>query len=89
LSFDYGVYSNNFGDWPKETKFEDLKIDGKAARIGTAANEFHKGFLYSTQVHIDLDGRVALSMFAACKSEKEVALAKKIFRTIAFKSKKA
>lgn len=88
VSFDYGIYSNNFGDWPKDTKFEDLKIDRKAARIGTAKQEFHKGFPYSTQVHIKLDGGVALSMFAACKSEKEVALARKIFETIAFKTKK-
>jgi hypothetical protein len=89
LSFDYGIYSNNFGDWPKETKFEDLKIDGRAARIGTVAHEFHKGFPHSTQVYIKLDKEVALSMFAACKSDKEVALARKIFETIAFKAKKA
>ena len=87
LSFDYGWYSNNFGDWPKDTKFEDVEIDGKAARIGTVKQEFHKGFPYSTQVHIKLKGGVALSMFAACKSQKEVALARKIFETIAFTTK--
>src|SRR5215475_282732 len=56
LSFDYGIYSNNFEDWPKETKFEDLKVNGKDARIGTAMPEFHEGFPYSTQIHIRLDG---------------------------------
>jgi hypothetical protein len=30
LSFDYGWYSNNFEDWPKDTKFEDLKVNGNA-----------------------------------------------------------
>ena len=87
LSFDYGWYSNNFEDWPKDTKFEDLKVNGKDARIGTVAHTFHKGFPYSTQIHIKLDGGMALSMFAACKSEEEVALARKIFKTISFKAK--
>lgn len=87
LAFDYGIYSGGFSDWSKETKFDDLKIDGKAARIGTKSIEPHNGFLYFTQVHIKLDGAVALDMFADCRSEKEVALAKKIFETIVFKSK--
>jgi hypothetical protein len=87
LDFDFGDYSNNFEGWPKDTRFQDLKVDGKAARIGTAPHAFHNGFAYSTQVHIKLDGGVALSMFAACKSEKEVALARKVFETIKFKAK--
>ena len=87
LSFDYGWYSNNFEDWPKDTKFEDLKVNGKDARIGIVAHAFHKGFPYSTQIHIKLDGGMALSMFAACKSEEEVALARNIFKTIAFNAK--
>ena len=87
LSFDYGIYSNNFDGWPKVTKFEDLKVNGKDARIGTAPREFHKGFPYSTQIHIKVDGGIALSMFAACKSEEEVALARKIFKTISFNAK--
>lgn len=87
LTFDFGMYSNNFGDWPKETKFEFLTIDGKPARIGTVEHEFRKNLRYSTQVYIKLDENTALSMFAACKSEQEVALARKIFETIAFKTK--
>jgi hypothetical protein len=87
ISFDYGRYSNNFGDWPKDTKFETLKVDGKVAKIGTAAHEFHEGFPYSSQFYVKLDGGTALSMFAACKSQKEVAVARKIFETIAFKAK--
>jgi hypothetical protein len=87
LSFDYGQYSNNFGDWPKETKFESVKIDGRPARIGTAVSEQKKGLPHSTQVHIKTDGGASLSMFAACRSEKEVALARKIFETIAFNAK--
>ena len=88
LSFDLGIYANHFDGWPKDTKFEDVKVHGKAARIGTVAHEFHKGFPYSTQIHIKLAGGVALSMFAACKSEKEVALARKIFETITFNATK-
>lgn len=84
LEFDYGPYSNNFSDWPQDTKFEKLKIDGYNARIGKVAHEFRNGFPYSTQVHIDLGGSWALSMAATCKSEKDVALARKIFETITF-----
>lgn len=87
LSFDYGEYSNNFGEWPKETLFEHLKIDGKVARVGVAKKSFREGYPYSTQVRIEVDDRVALSMFAACRSEKEVALAREIFLSIAFAAK--
>jgi len=84
LSFDYGIYSNNFDDWPKDTKFDNIKVNGKNARIGTVTHEFQKGFPYSIQIHIKLDGGIALSMFVACKSEKEEALARQIFDTISF-----
>ena len=86
LSFDYGIFSNNFGDWPKDTKFEDVKVGGKAARLGTVAHEFHPGFPYACQIRINLKDGVALSMFAACKSEKDLALARKILESIEFKS---
>jgi hypothetical protein len=78
------MHSNNFCDWPKDTEFENIKVNGKTARIGSVKHEFHKGFPYSTQIHIKLDGGIALSMFAACKSEKELALARKIFETVSF-----
>src|SRR5215813_13967118 len=35
LTFYYGRYSNNMGDWPRETRFANARIDGKEARIGT------------------------------------------------------
>ena len=89
LSFDFGFYSNNFGDWPKETKFEQVKINGRNARIGTAKREFHEGYPYSTQVYIQQSKNVALSMFAACKSEKEVAVARKVFETIVLHEKRS
>jgi hypothetical protein len=84
ISFDYGLYSNNFFDWPPETKFEKVKVDGRPAKIGTKKNQLGKRFAYSTQVYIKM-GDGALSMFASCKSEKEVALARRIFETILFK----
>jgi hypothetical protein len=89
LSFDLGPYSNNFGDWPKETKFEEVKINGRAARIGTAKKEMHEGYPYSTQVHMKAGEYTALSMFAACKSEKEVTLARKVFETIVWHEKRS
>jgi len=87
VSFDYGWYSNNFSDWPKETKFENVKVGGRDARIGTVAHEFQKGFPFTTQIHFKLDERMRLSVFAACKSEKELAVARRIFESIAFKGK--
>ncbi len=89
LSFDFGIYSNNFGDRPKDTKFEKVKINGRAARIGTAKHEFPEGYPHSTQVYIQVSENVALSMFAACKSEKEVAMAKKVFESIVLHEKKS
>ncbi|MGC4073113.1 MAG: hypothetical protein QM760_11440 [Nibricoccus sp.] len=89
LNFDYGSYSNDFSDWPKDTKFERLTIHGKEARIGAVKNDYHKGYPYSTQIYIKLDEHTALSMFAACRSEPEVSLARRIFLTIVFEAKKA
>lgn len=86
LTFDYGPYSNDFQGWPKETKFEEMKIDGRIAKLGTVKHEFRKDFPYSTQIYIKLSNTTALSMFAKCKSQKEVAQAKKIFETITFKT---
>jgi hypothetical protein len=81
LIFDYDYLPNNFNDWPEGEKFEDVKIDGRAARIVTVAHEFRKGFPYSTQFHIQPG---TLNVYAYCKSEKEVALARRIFETITF-----
>src|SRR5438034_8814928 len=58
--------------FPYTTLFRS--INGRNARIGTAKRQFDEGYPYSTQVYI----KPALSMFAACKSEKEVALARKV-----------
>ena len=88
LSFDLGMYSNNFYDWPKETKYESLKIDGKPAKLGTAVFGSRTNFPILTQVYINLGRPYALSMHAACKSDKEVVLARKIFGTITFKKQK-
>src|SRR5690349_3368329 len=41
ISFDFGKYSNDFGGWPEDTKFESLTIHKKAARLGVAKREFH------------------------------------------------
>jgi hypothetical protein len=92
VSFNFGIYSD-FGSWPKQTKFEEMKINGRAARVGTAKREFHEGYPYSTQVYVKINESVnesvALVMFAACKSEKEVALARKVFETIVLNEKKS
>lgn len=87
LSFDYGWYSNNFSDWPENTTFEEVEIGGKLARIGTVKYQFRDGFPYATQVHFKLDDDVKLSMFAACKTVVDVAIAHGVFGTIVFKDK--
>jgi len=86
LSFDFGMYSNNFQGWSGDTKFENVKIDGKDGRIGTTTEQLPKGFRYSIQVYVKVNHFEALSMNAACKSETEVAIVRKIFGTIVFKS---
>jgi hypothetical protein len=85
IDFDYGIYSDNFMSWPEDTKFEDVTVDGRKARIGVAKAKHYEGFTSITMIHIPLDGRLALSMCAVCRSDRDVALARKIFRTIAFK----
>ena len=62
----------------------EVKINGRNARIVTAKRQFDE-YPYSTQVYI----KPALSMLAACKSEKEVALARKVFETIVLHEKKS
>jgi hypothetical protein len=94
LNFGYGPYGNQFQDWPKETKFEQLNVNGKAARIGTVTHVFyhrgifHRSFPYSTQVYIGLDRDDSLTMFVACRSQKDIAVACKIFESIEFKETK-
>lgn len=88
VRFDYGKYSNRFGGWPPDTKFEALNINGKTAKVGTTEQALQKGFSCATQVNIPLDGGLALTMFAACHSETELALARKVFESITFKQAK-
>jgi hypothetical protein len=87
LSFSLGRYENKFEDWPAETKFGVVNISGWQGRIGTAKREFHKGYPYSTQIYVKVDELLALSMFAACKTENEVAVARKVFETVSIEKK--
>lgn len=85
IIFDFGIYSNDFSDWSKDTSFEKVEINGRSARIGTVKHEIREGYPYSAQIYVKTDRYTALSIFAACKSEKEVLLAKRVFRTLKFK----
>ncbi|HBN15239.1 MAG: hypothetical protein CMQ46_02820 [Gammaproteobacteria bacterium] len=85
LSFDYGRYSNNFNGWPEDTRYREVVISGKPARIGTVRFEFREGFPFSTKVYFPLDGQVALSMLVAYKSEGDIEIAHAIFDSIVFK----
>ncbi|HWF17723.1 MAG TPA: hypothetical protein VG754_00560 [Verrucomicrobiae bacterium] len=88
LGFDYGAYSESFRFWPDGTQYETVKVNRKSARIGTMPKGTDREHPYYTQIHIEVTKYTALSMHALCRSEKEVELAKKIFKTIAFKEKK-
>ena len=81
LSFDYGSYSPDFRDWPANTKIERVTINGRAATIGTVARPIQKGYPYSTQVYFKVADNLDLSMFAACKTEEQIRLARRIFET--------
>lgn len=84
VSFDYGEYSDDFGSWSRDTKYEEVVVDGKPGKIGTVSNEDSKDFPYITQIYVKLHGRLALSVSAVCRSKKEVALARTIFLAIKF-----
>lgn len=84
LSLDYGWHSNNFSDWPDNTAYEEALILGRPARIGTAnydRGEFH----YITQVHLNLENKLKLSMSALCKTTDDIIIAHAAFKTILFK----
>ena len=86
IVFDYGIYSNSFQDWPKETTFEEADIDGDSARIGTCANFVDQtNTWFRSQVHFKTTGRYSkLSMHAWCRSTNEFVTAKTIFKSIRF-----
>lgn len=86
LSFDYGAWSNDFHDWPKETVYENVKVGEETARLGTAETSFgYSVAKFCTQIYFkDGHGHARLDMFAACRSKAEVEVAKKIFKTIRF-----
>jgi hypothetical protein len=90
LSFDFGGWSNDFGDWPNTTKYESVKIDDRNARIGTVKDSFGRPSPYGTQVHFaKIDPKkpgLKLSMFASCATVKDIELAHKIFKSIKFRS---
>ncbi len=86
LDFDYGLFSNDFTGWPDDTTYERVQVDGESARIGTARGSFGRpNTHFLTQIYFKIgNGHANLSMSAACRSEEDVELAKKIFRSIRF-----
>ena len=90
ISFDYGMWSNDFSDWPASTDFEVVSIDGLPAKIGLAHEGFHYRFPYATQVYfkdtVHPKGGFHLSMFASCRTLEDCARAKRVFYSIKFKS---
>lgn len=86
VGFDYGIWSNNFDDFPKETVYGDVQVDGEPARIGTfPTTRLQPEFNFFTQIHVKEHGkRLKLTMSARCRTEKEVELAKKVFGSIRF-----
>lgn len=96
LLFDYGWYPFTFNDWPAETKYEELSIDGRSARIGSVRHQRGYSRPWSTQVFIPavwkkkseskFDRDVGLSIFVNCETESDVAVARDIFKSLKFAS---
>lgn len=86
LMFDYGRYSNQFTGWPpSETEFQELEVDGHRAFIGTRRSGMAAKYPIATQINIkSADRNGQLTVFASCRSQKEVDVAQKIFRSIQF-----
>jgi hypothetical protein len=92
LSFDYGQYSNDVATWDPGTEFEAVTVDGKPARIGTNRQDFGYGLLYATAisfrnltVHEFSKMPVHLTVFAACSTPADCAVARRIFLSIRFR----
>lgn len=89
LKFDYGMYSNDFSDWPATTTYEMVSIDGMPAKIGTTRLWFHGDFFrYAAQVSFmngsEPKSGCFLAVFIMCKSPDDFVQAKRIFHSIKF-----
>lgn len=85
LMFDYGMYSNDFRDWPAETKFETIPCGNETARVGTRESTDLPNVGVITQAYVKENTRHSnLAMGANCRGPKEADLAKNIFKTIRF-----
>lgn len=85
LTFDYGMYSDNFRDWPAETKYKTIKIGNETARIGSRETKDLPEVSVLTQAYVKENSRHSnLAMGANCRDQKQADLAHKIFETIRF-----
>jgi hypothetical protein len=89
VTFDFGPYSNNFSDWPPDTQFEAVIVDGRPGKIGTKRPSFREGFSISTQIafrdplHKSSAGP-HLSIHAECQSQHDAETARAIFKSVTF-----
>lgn len=85
LTFDYGMYSNDFRDWPAETKYQTIRIGNETARIGSRETKDLPEVSVLTQAYVKENSRHSnLAMGANCREKKQADLAHKIFETIRF-----
>jgi hypothetical protein len=91
LGYALGGGDDDFDRWPKEIKFETLKVDGREAKLGMRENDPTWKFRFEMRILIPVTFKVGdryvdrrLGFSASFKTEKEVALARKIFESIRF-----
>jgi hypothetical protein len=80
LWFDDTGHADNLENWPKGTEYEQVKVGNDAARIATQnRTSATVNGTSSTAIYVQ---QGALGMYAWCQTEKDIALAKRIFLTI-------
>lgn len=96
VGFDFGPYYNDFLDWPQMPEYENVVVDGKLGRIGTAEVQSVPGFRFTTQLLIrdvlppmhfgEEIVQTHLTVTAVCKTRLACDEAKRVFLSIRMKS---
>jgi hypothetical protein len=90
LRFDYGQYPTDFPNSSPEITVEEIVIDGRTAKIGTGGQGLQWGNRFplvtgvAFQNFFDHGGAAHFSIFASCRTQYDVEVAKEIFKSVRF-----
>lgn len=85
LSFDYGMYTNDLSDWPKNGKLEWAEVNGHKAKIATFRDPT-ANFPFEVGGYFLSGGKgsagMALGLFMRCKTSEAALDARKIITSV-------